>query len=331
MNCTRVAIRGLRPKRNLLFCEAALRSHNRGFATDPSTLINAMTETLQSVHVYTNLPWYALIPVTTIALRTSWTLPLAILQRMRIQKQNALRPIIAATGPVLRLNLARKASKSSKATEDSVYALTSPMKNMKYDEILVLSAREVRKRQKKLFKSHNVQLYKNFLLPAAQIPLWVCMSMTFRNLSGWSTWDAMTNKPLDTSLYNEGLLWFTDLTASDLLHLFPLAIGIVALINVEWTFKTFSLMKTSVRRKASRPTITDSMANVSRMAIVFLMAISLHAPTALTLYWFTSQLYSLMQNIILDLLLPISFTPNKRLDYKPQTNGNAVSVLNTNK
>lgn len=247
------------------------------------------------------------------------------MQRLRIQRQNALRPIVAATGPVLRLNLAKKALKAASTHPTSVASIVSPLRTMKYEEIMVLSTKETRKRQKKLFRDHGVQLYKNLFLPAAQIPLWVCMSLTFRNLSGWSTWDSLANKPLDASLYHEGILWFSDLTASDPVHMFPLAVGIVALINVEWTFKTFSLMRSS--RKSLRPTITDSMANVSRMAVVFLMAISLHAPAALTLYWFSSQAFSLVQNVFLDIFLPISFTPNKRFDYRRLKLSDAVEVV----
>lgn len=301
----------------------------RHFSFEPTAIVTALTESLEAAHVYTGLPWWALIPITTFGLRSVWTLPLAVLQRLRLQKQNALRPIIAATGPVLRLNLAKKALRAAKSQDTSVASLVSPLRNIKYEEIMVLSTKETRKRQKKLFKDHNVQLYKNIFLPAAQIPLWVCMSLTFRNLSGWSTWDSLLKKPLDPTLYNEGLLWFTDLTTLDPLHIFPLAIGIVALVNVEWTFRTFALLRASAKQKIFRPTLMDSMANVSRMAVVFLMAISLHAPTALTLYWLSSQIFSLLQNVFLDLVLPISFTPNNRFDKKRLTSAEAVDVVKT--
>lgn len=303
------------------------RSQKRAFSIEPTLIVNALTDSLEAAHTYTGLPWWALIPITTVTLRSAWTLPLAILQRLRIQKQNSLRPIIAATGPVLRLNLAKKALKAANSTDTSVAALASPLRNIKYEEIMVLSTKETRRRQKKLFKTNGVQLYKNIFLPAAQIPLWVCMSFTFRNLSGWLTWDSLLNKPLDPTLYNEGLLWFQDLTCADPFHIFPLAIGVVALVNVEWTFRTFALMKTT-RRKMFRPTLTDSMANVSRMAVVFLMAISLHAPTALTIYWLSSQVFSLLQNVFLDLAMPISFTPNSRLEVKTLTSKTAVNVVN---
>ncbi|OBA19363.1 hypothetical protein METBIDRAFT_88991 [Metschnikowia bicuspidata var. bicuspidata NRRL YB-4993] len=300
----------------------------RSYSIDPALVVSTLTESLQQLHAYVGLPWYALIPLTTFGLRAVWTFPLALLQRLRIQKQNSLRPIIAATGPAVRFNLAKKALSAAKAADTTTPSVLTPAKKMRYEEIMVLSTKEVRKRQKKLFKTHDVQLYKNFLLPLAQIPLWVCMSMTFRDLSGWSSLDAVANKPLDPSLYSEGALWFADLTTLDPFHIFPMAVGVIALFNVEWTFKTFDLLKTSSRRKLFRPTITDSLANVSRMAVVFLMAVSLHAPSALTLYWLSSQLFSLIQNIFLDLMLPISFTPKTRLSAREQRNPNAIDVVN---
>lgn len=251
-----------------------------------------------------------------------------------MQKQTALRPIVSATAPVVRLNLAKKAleaaQKMALGSEPAVTRLLLPLNQMRYEEIMVLSAKEVRKRQKKLFRDHGVQLYKNMFLPAAQIPLWVCMSITFRNLSGWSSWDVLSNKPLDPSLYTEGILWFGDLTVLDSLHIFPLALGAVALINAEWTFKTLDLMKEYTPKRAIRTTFTDSLANVSRMTVVFLMAISLHAPSALTLYWLSSQLFSLVQNVFLDLVFPASFTPKRRLDLRKLTSVEAKDVMSEN-
>lgn len=306
------------PKKPIYYNSAFRKTQKRSFSLEPTAIVNVLTESVEHIHAFSGLPWWAVIPLTTFTLRGIWTLPLAVMQRLRVQKQNALRPIVAAMGPILRMNLAKKAQKASRAaaTSSNPAIVASPTRNMKYDEIMVLSAKETRKRQKKLFQEHGVQLYKNFFLPAAQVPLWVCMSLTFRNLSGWSTWDSLANKPLDSSLYNEGALWFADLTTLDPLHVFPIAIGVIALLNVEWTFKTFQLMKPPGRRRAFRPTIFDSLANLSRMGVVFLMAISLHAPTALTLYWLSSQVFSLCQNVILDLAFPLNYTPNKRLDLK---------------
>lgn len=306
-----------KPLYPLLSSSCHIHIPRRSFSLEPATIVESLTNSLQYIHTSSGIPWWALIPVTTFALRGFWTFPLAVLQRLCIQKQAALRPIITATAPVLRLNLAKKvleaASRTAYGEVPTVTRVLLPLNQMRYEEIMVLAAKEVRRRQKKLFREHGVQIYKTIFLPAAQVPLWVCMSITFRNLSGWSTWDVLSNKALDPSLYSEGALWFSDLTAFDQFHIFPLALGAVALVNAEWTFKTLDLMKQHPPKRVIRTTFTDSLANLSRMSIVFLMAISLHAPTALTLYWLSSQVFSLIQNVFLDLVLPASFTPKRRI------------------
>ncbi|KAI3404744.2 COX18 [Candida oxycetoniae] len=268
----------------------------RQLSFDHNAIITTFTESFQTIHEYSNLPWWALIPITTFVLRSVWTLPLAIMQRKRIQKQSSLKPLISALGPILKMNLAKRVQKAKtqvekvdKAGMDYSQVTQAPLANMTYEQILLLSTKEVRKRQKQLFKKHGVELWKNFILPTFQIPLWIIMSLTMRDLSGWSSWDNVHNKALDSSLYTEGCLWFQDLTVADTLHVFPVILGLITLCNIEWTFKTLELSRL-VRRVKYRPTLTDAVANFARLSIVFMMAISIHAPSALTLYWLSSQL-----------------------------------------
>lgn len=280
----------------------------------------------------------AVIPLTTFALRSVWTLPLAVFQRRRIQKQNAYRSIVSAMFPVFRQRLSQSAAAAQRRAQAAAKSQPNEMEqiqqqlqkgvsvasSMKYDEIVVLATKERRKRQKELFKKHHIQLWKNAILPAFQIPLWVMMSLTMRDLTGWNSWDT-SNKALDTTLYEEGALWFANLAAPDSMHVFPVIMGVLALMNVEWTFKTFDLLKTS-RSRILRPTITDSLANVSRMSVVFMMAISTTAPLGLTLYWISSQFYSLVQNVVMDLNMPMGYTPKKRIEYKKALEG-AIDVI----
>ncbi|EGW31088.1 uncharacterized protein SPAPADRAFT_63014 [Spathaspora passalidarum NRRL Y-27907] len=301
----------------------------RQFSFDYHAVIGSMTEAVQLAHTYTGIPWWALIPLTTFTLRSVWTMPLAVLQRRRIQKQSELKPIVSATTPVVKMSLAKKAQTAKReADKDTsiISPIQSPLASMTYEQILILSSKETRKRQKALFKKHNVEMWKNFILPAFQIPLWIAMSLTMRDLSGWTTWDNVKNKALDPTLYEEGLLWFQDLSVADPMHAFPLLLGVITLCNVEWTFKTLELSRLTPRNKL-RPTLTSSISNVARMSVVFMMAISLHAPVALTLYWVSSQVYSLIQNIIMDLTMPITFTPVKRLNWPKSKSEDAVDIM----
>lgn len=309
--------------------------YKRNFHFSPQELLTCVTDGLQAIHHVSNVPWWALIPLTTFTLRGIGTLPLAIIQRKLLQKQSGLRSVVSATNPVLKYNLAKKVQTAklkmealSSLESTAVVPLQAPLTNMKYEELLLLTSKETRRRQKALFKQHKVQLWKNFILPACQIPLWVTMSLTFRNLSGWTSWNSLSNKPLDPTLCEEGLLWFNDLTISDPYHIIPLVLGTISLCNIEWTFKTLEILRLT-QKKLLRPTLADSMSNISRMSIVFMMAIAFNAPVALSLFWLSLQLFSLIQNIFLDIVFPINYSPIKRAGYSKLTaHKDAKSIIN---
>ncbi|KAI0462860.1 hypothetical protein LJB42_003663 [Komagataella kurtzmanii] len=271
------------------------------------------TTNLQLIHQYSGLPWWALIPITTFTLRSLFTLPIAVLQRKRLQKQSVLRPLVTAMGPLLRLKLAQQASISQKLQRESIDFFPTEATKLNYEKIMILAAKESRKRQKKLFRDHGVQIWKNAILPVFQVPLWVTLSWTFRNLTGWHSFE-QGNKPLDSSLIHEGFFWLHDLTVPDPYMILPVVLGSVALINLEWNNKTLEMRSSSAQGKkvSLRPTMMDAIMNLSRFSIAFLMVISTQAPVGLSLYWISSNLYSLGQNMILDKYLPISYTPNER-------------------
>ncbi|KAH3684831.1 hypothetical protein WICPIJ_004184 [Wickerhamomyces pijperi] len=287
---------------------ALQRQAKRTFVTET---LSVLTSSVQSVHAFTGLPWWAVIPLTTITLRSLWTLPLAIFQRQRIQKQSSLRPIVNAMGPILRLKLAAKAqaSREKESQRGNSGGLKGAAATLNYEQIMLLSAKERRNRQKELFKAHGCQAYKNFILPAFQIPLWVALSATFRELSG--SFDTSVTSNMDLSLTDQGALWFTDLTLADPLHILPVVLGGLVLTNVEWNFKTFQLQSFGVKR-SQRITMIDSMINISRLSVVFFMAVASQAPSALVLYWISSNVFSIIQNIFLDAYFPTRYTPYTR-------------------
>lgn len=273
-------------------------------------LIQLSTESIQQLHTMSGLPWYIFIPLTTFTLRSCITLPLAVWNRKRLQKQNRLRPLINSTRPVVRFRLALQQQLQQQRTASPTIL---PKENLDYDKVMILSTKEVRRRQKKLFQKEGIQIWKNFVLPLTQVPLWVTMSMTFRNLTGWRTeLIPGSSKVIDQTLSLEGIpSLIPDLTVPDPYHVMPLLLGLLALSNVEWNNKTIQLMDlTNKGKKLSfRPTIFDSMINISRYSTIFLIAMSIQAPAALSLYWVSSNLFSLLQNILMDKLLPLNYTP----------------------
>lgn len=274
--------------------------------------LNHASEMLIQVHADTGLPWYIFIPLSTFAMRTLFTLPIALYQRRGLRTQNELRPIIQATTPVLRAKLALLAQQEQLKVKSSL--IPNEKAKLTADKIMILSVKEKIKRQKKLFKQYGCQTWKLMLLPAIQIPLWVSFSYMFRNITGWSSGFGADKSNFDMSLTTEHFLHLNDLSVNDPYFVLPITLGIVALCNAEWNFKTADLMKLTTRGKKNslRSTPFDVIITLSRSSLIFLTAVATQAPAALVIYWISSNAYSLFQNILMDKFLPLRYSPYDR-------------------
>lgn len=295
----------------------AVLNSARKFSFEPvvETLKHA-SEMLIQVHADSGLPWWVFIPVATFTMRTCFTLPIAIYQRRGLRKQNELRPIVQATAPVLRAKLASIAQKEQLKRASAPPSASSPIPNEKAtltaDKITILAAKEKYKRQKLLFKKYGCQTWKMMLLPAIQIPLWVSFSYMFRTITGWTDFGNKSN--IDMSLTQEHFLHLHDLSVSDPYFALPITLGVVALCNAEWNFKTADIMQLTTRGKKNslRPTAFDVIITLSRSSLIFLTAVATQAPAALVMYWISSNSFSLLQNILMDRFLPLRYTPYDR-------------------
>ena len=285
-------------------------SPRRHFSFQPITeSLDHASEMLIQIHADSTLPWYIFIPLMTFTLRSFITLPISLYQRKKLRKQNELRPIIQATTPVLRAKLASIAQIENFKNPNS----KSPIAQLTADKIIILSAKERIKRQRNLFRKFQCQTWKMWLLPAIQLPLWISISYMFRKITGWSD---MSHSNIDSSLINEHFLYLTDLSLNDPYFILPITLGIISLSNAEWNFKTAHLMNLTSKgiKNNLRSTPFDVIITLSRSSLIFLTAISTQAPAALVIYWISSNIYSLIQNILLDKYLPLKYTPYNRSD-----------------
>ncbi|CUS20306.1 LAQU0S01e03642g1_1 [Lachancea quebecensis] len=285
------------------------------------SVFQGVTTSLVYLHEVSGLPWLVLVPLVTIGLRTTFTLPLSIWQRKRIVKQQELRKVVQATTPVVKLRLAastQAASKPAKASEESGNVPTTLQKpSLSPDQITLLALKETRNRQKKMFAESKVQLWKNALLPLIQIPLWVSVSMGLRELTKQRLIDsnlahASPLKNIDSLDYVSRISSLDlSLPLDSLPMLAPLFLGTLALLNVEHNGRvmTTTTSETMGIKLAPNPSskVSQSMQsilNVSRLSCIFFMGVSSQAPLLLSAYWISSQLYSLVQNYILNWLWP---------------------------
>ena len=145
------------------------------------------------------------------------------------------------------------------------------------------------------------------MLPLVQIPLWTTMSLSIRNLT-------QLKIERSTKQWFESFSWNgIDLTGPLMYYpmLIPITLGVLSLMNVEYSGEMIFRRSTSnigievYRDDKSRINqAVKSILNISRLGCIFMMGVSSQSAVLLSLYWISSQLYSLIQNIILDRMWP---------------------------
>lgn len=238
---------------------------------------------LVGIHGATGLSWSVLIPTATFGFRFGMTFPLAVLNRLRLRKQASVQPLLSAMLPVLKAQLAQ--------------SVTRGQSNLTSEQIVALATKERRRRRLELFRHLKCQKWKTLALPSVQIPLFIAMSLTIRAMCGWAVLDGIDTEP---QFIEEGLGWCPSLVEPDPYGVIPLALGAAALTNVELNA---AMIPSSSRRG---PSAAVALANLSRVGALIFMAMSFQAPVAIGLYWLMSNIFSLIQNLLLDHYLPVN-------------------------
>ncbi len=95
------------------------RSVSDSTGWSPHTLIHSAEGALHEVHEFTHLPWWAVIVLTTVSLRTVVTLPLAIHQNKIIAKMELLKPTIQEYQEAVKHNVIVKCRRANLPVEEA--------------------------------------------------------------------------------------------------------------------------------------------------------------------------------------------------------------------
>ncbi|KAH6850555.1 60Kd inner membrane protein-domain-containing protein [Chaetomium sp. MPI-CAGE-AT-0009] len=169
-----------------------LKTLGLDFGWGPTSLMQTV---LESIYVYTGLPWWASIAMVAVGIRLA-----------------LLKPTLDASENSIKYQELLKNPKYASALED--------MKSMMVTGNHMAGA-EARARVGFMNKAAGYSLWKNFV-PMLQLPLGLGM---FRLVKGMS---ALPVPSFETG----GLLWFTDLTVADPLFIMPIVTGIIVMVGM---------------------------------------------------------------------------------------------------
>jgi YidC/Oxa1 family membrane protein insertase len=123
-------------------------------------------------------------------------------------------------------------------------------------------------------KKHDVKLFRPLILPLTQAPIFISFFIALRE---------MANLPVP-SLQTGGLWWFQDLTVSDPIYILPLVVTATMWGVLELGAET-----------GMQSSDLQWMRNVIRVMPLAVLPITIHFPTAVFMYWLSSNVFSLGQ------------------------------------
>ncbi|XP_076983340.1 mitochondrial inner membrane protein OXA1L isoform X1 [Tamandua tetradactyla] len=123
-------------------------------------------------------------------------------------------------------------------------------------------------------KKHDVKLFRPLILPLTQAPIFISFFIALRE---------MANLPVP-SLQTGGLWWFQDLTVSDPIYVLPLVVTATMWCVLELGAET-----------GMQSSDLQWMRNVIRVMPLVVLPITIHFPSAVFMYWLSSNLFSLGQ------------------------------------
>ncbi|XP_040596422.1 mitochondrial inner membrane protein OXA1L [Mesocricetus auratus] len=123
-------------------------------------------------------------------------------------------------------------------------------------------------------KKHDIKLFRPLILPLTQAPIFISFFIALRE---------MANLPVP-SLQTGGLWWFQDLTVSDPFYVLPLVVTATMWGVLELGAET-----------GMQSSDLQFMRNIIRVMPLVVLPVTIHFPSAVFMYWLSSNLFSLCQ------------------------------------
>ncbi|EFN89339.1 Mitochondrial inner membrane protein COX18 [Harpegnathos saltator] len=238
-----------------------------------STPIKIAQDFLLWMHDYTGLPWWLVIVLTTVVMRATVTLPLSFYQQYIIAKLENLK-----------LEMDEIVKEMKKETDYGVYKY-----KWSKEYATRLYTHSVKKQWNNLIIRENCHPAKASILVLAQLPLWISLSMSIRNLCYMLPKQDASAYATYQEFITDGFLWVTNLTVADP-FLLPVMMGLFNLAIIEITH---------MNRIKETTKLTRYMIYFFRIVVIGMVPVAMYVPSCVSLYWATSSAFGLLQNLIL--------------------------------
>ncbi|KYN05481.1 PREDICTED: mitochondrial inner membrane protein COX18 [Cyphomyrmex costatus] len=242
-------------------------------AISESAPIKISQDFLLLVHDYTGLPWWSVIVLSTIMMRTAVTLPLSLYQLYILAKLENLK-----------YEMDEIVQEMKKEINYGIHKYNWSKQYAKR-----LYNHSVAKQWNKLIVRENCHPAKTILLVLVQVPLWISLSMSIRNLCYMLPKQDANAYITYQEFITDGFLWMSNLTTADPFVL-PISMGLFNLAIIEITCMSRVVESTKWQRY---------LTNCCRIATIGMIPIAMSVPSCLSLYWATSSAFGLFQNLIL--------------------------------
>ena len=282
-----------------------LQSHRRGFRASPRHLfldecISSTHTLITGLHTVTGLPWAASLPLTAVLIRLTIIGPIAAYGQVISTRRNDIFPLLYAWRATITKNVMRSHMAEGPVACQKIIEKKSREKGV-----------EIRRRM-------GLQYWKSSL-NWVQLPVFLVVIETIRKMCDTrdgllglimkapkSDTDsesaegaqAFVSPYFEQSLSTEGILWFPDLLVPDPALILPFALSATLFSNLFYydsKAKAAGLPRGKWQIRLQR--------TLKPMALAIGPA-TLGMPSGMHIYWLSSSLCALIQNIFLDWYIP---------------------------
>ncbi|KAJ1568534.1 Cytochrome c oxidase assembly protein cox18, mitochondrial [Nowakowskiella sp. JEL0078] len=197
---------------------------------------------LLSAKDLSHAPWWAAIVGSTILLRATLTFPIALVQRQRVARLKGISNVL----------------KGWEATLRKQVLLSNTLKSN--SERTTLLNKQFKAKRKELFIANNCRPIYTFILPWAQIPLFLSMSLALRKMSAFPIPFIPHVGPVTEGFTTGGILWFTDLSLADSTLIFPVInrFGLPLTTSQKYSHNFFRFLALSMIPMATHTPMVDA-------------------------------------------------------------------------